>query len=338
VSVGLFAQTSLTYEKNALVKGDSFAFLEIQAPDPGNAGSNQIWDFSMIQYTGKNPVSTLQDVPLQKIAGVDASNLSLNENGYDYFMNSSVNKLEELGYVNAENKLTLVYSDPVVKMKYPFSYGDQFADHFIGIAYYNETSKIDFFGDSRVTADAYGTLIMPDRIIDNALRVKTVKTGLQINMCGFTDVNIVKYSWYAQGYRYPVISISTVENKYNGGATEITKSAFTNTQQLIEKNAIASSGTPAKQIEKKDVTVILSPNPFNDKLIFDYSLPTQMPVSIELYDMSGKHSGWLVKNQPQSGGLHTGELNANTYGLKPGVYFIRFSFDKQVMIRKVVKM
>ena len=101
--------------------------------------------------------------------------------------------------------MNLVYSDPVVKMKYPFSYGEQFIDHFIGVAYVNETSRIDFFGDNSVSADAYGTLILPDRIIENALRVKSVKKGLQINMCGTADVNIVKYSWYASGYRYPCV-------------------------------------------------------------------------------------------------------------------------------------
>jgi hypothetical protein len=223
-------------------------------------------------------------------------------------------------------------------MKYPFSYGDQFTDHFIGVATYNETYTIDFFGDCLVTADAYGTLIMPDKILDNTLRVKSVKTGLQINMCGTTDVNIVKYAWYASGYRYPVLSISTVENKYSSGSTEIIKTAFTNTEQTTEKSALVGSVNTVKQIEVPEVTVALSPNPFSEKLTFNYTLPGSLPVSIELYDMTGKQSGWLVKNQPQTQGYHTGELDAATYGLTPGIYFMRFTFDKQVIIRKVVKL
>ena len=338
MTVCLFAQTTLTYENNALLTGNSFAFREIQSPDPGNAGSNQIWDFSMVQYSGKNPVSSLQDATLQGFKGLGNFNVSLSENGYDYFMNSSAYKLEEMGYVNTDKKLFLIYSDPVIKMKYPFKYGDQFTDHFIGVAHYSETNTIDFFGDNRVAADAYGTLIMPDRIIENALRVKSVKTGLQINMCGTTDVNIVKYAWYAPGYRYPVISISTIENKYSSGNAEVIKSAFTNTQQLIEKSALTGSVNPAKQIEIQEVTVTLSPNPFIDKLIYSYTLPADMTVSIDLYDMAGKYIGWLDKNQSQTEGLHTGELNAATYHLIQGVYFMRFAFDNQVIIRKVVKM
>lgn len=343
MSIGLFAQTSLTYTNNRLIAGDSNAFREIQFSDPGNAGSNQIWDFSLIQYTGKSPVSTIQAAPVQKTDGVSDYNLSLIDNGNDYFMNSSVNRLEEWGYENKEIKLTLKYSDPVVKMKYPFSFGEQFSDHFIGVAFYNETNTIDFFGDCIVAADAYGTLILPDRVIENALRVKSVKKGLQINRCGTTTINIVKYMWYATGYRYPVLSISIVETRYNEGTPQITKTAFIYTEQLNEQPAILASNNPGKtdgqtkHVEKSEVTVNLSPNPFSTNLTYNYFLTEQLPVSIELYDLSGKQYGWLVNNQPQAVGLHRGELNATNFGLMPGTYFIRFTFDKQVIIRKIVK-
>ena len=337
ISVSLFAQTSLTHKSNALVSGDSSAYQEIQFVDPGNAGPNQIWDYSKIQYTGKSPVSLLQTASLQKIAGVENYNLLLTESGYDYFMNASENQLEELGYVNKEKKITLTYSDPVVKMKYPFFYGNQFSDPFTGVAFFSETNRIDFSGDNTVVADAYGTLILPDLVIKDALRVKSVKKGLQISMCGSTEINIVKYIWYAPGYRYPVLNISIVENRYRGGASEITKTAFTNTRQRNDGSTIAGANDPGKQIEKSDVSVILFPNPFNEKLTYNYFLRKQLPVSIELYDMSGRYSIRLVKNQMQPEGLHSGELDGLTHGLTPGIYYIRFTFDKQVVISKVVK-
>jgi len=341
-SVSLFAQTSLTHNYNALTEGDSFAFREVQFTDPGNEGANQNWDFSKIQYTGKNQVSTIQASTSQKKEGAGDYNLSLNENGYDYFMKSSEDKLEECGYENKELKLTLIYSDPVLKMKYPFSYGEYFTDHFIGVALFNETNKIDFFGDCSVSADGYGTLILPDLVVQNALRVKSIKKGLQINMCGTTDVNIIKYSWYASGYRYPVLSMSIVETRSDTGATVYTKSAFTNTEQINFRSAalgpdIQGKSLDAKQIEKQDVSVITSPNPFNDNLFYSYLLSEKSEVSIELYDMKGKYCGCIVKNQVQEVGLHRGELDALKYSIAPGVYFLRFTFDKQVVICKVVK-
>ncbi len=342
-SIGLSAQTALTFANNALRIGDSYFFQEIQFPDPGSSGPNQVWDFSKIQFTGKNPVGALQAPVVSPLIGIGESNMSLNENGYDYFLNSSESDLKELGYVNNELKLTLKYSDPVVKMKYPFSYGGQFTDHFIGVALYNETSTIDFFGDHTVSADAYGTLILPDRIIENALRVKSVKTGLQINMCGTTDVNIVKYSWYSANYRYPLLSLSIVENRPSVGAIQLIKTAFTNTQQPIKSSSIPGATIasalqdPTKVTSKPEVSVTIYPNPFSDNLTYSYFLSEPLNVSIELYNISGKNIGWLINNQTQSLGQQTGELISSRYNLVSGVYFLRFSFDKQIVITKIVK-
>jgi len=336
ISLGLFAQNTLTYKNNALLTGDSATSREIQFVDPGTAGPNQIWDFSKIEYTGKNPVSSMQPSSAMKTSGVQDFNLLLKDSGYDYFMKTSVNNLEEIGYVNKEKKMTLSYSEPVVKMRYPFSYGDQFSDPFTGVAFFNENYRIDFSGTNTVTGDAYGTLILPDMVIKNTLRVKSVKKGLQINMCGSTEISISRYSWYAPGFRYPVMTISIVENRYRGGVPEITKTAFVNTQQQRDGSAIASVNQ-GSQVETSDVSVILFPNPFREKLSYNYFLRKQLPVSIEITDMSGKYNARLLKNQIQGEGLHSGELDAVTQNLAPGVYYIRFTFGKQVVVEKVVK-
>ena len=336
VSIGLFAQTSLTYKNNALLPGDASNYREVQFVDPGNAGPNQVWDFSKIQYKGKDAASTIQPASMQKVSGAGDYNLLLNENGYDYFMNSTEARLEERGYTSQEKKMTLTYSVPVVKMKYPFFYGDQFTAPFTGVAFFSETNRIDFGGDMTVSADAYGTLVLPEMTVPNTLRVKSVKKGLQISMCGSTEINIVKYSWFAAGYRYPLMSINIIENRYRGGNPDITKTAYTNTQQHLE-GSTAGAATTGKQAELSDVSVMLFPNPFSENLSYNYFLRKQLPVSIELYDMSGKYSLHILKNQVQTEGLHTGDLDAVANGLAPGVYYIRFTFDKQVVVNKIVK-
>ena len=275
--------------------------------------------------------------------GAGNYNLSLFENGYEYLMNSTESSLEEHGYVNSDLKLVLKYSDPVVKMKYPFAYGAQFTDHFIGVATYNDTNTIDFFGDCTVSADASGTLILPDRVLENTLRVKSIKTGLQVNMCGTTNISITKYNWYATGYRYPVVSISTVENTPSLGAAQIIKTAYITTQQPLKNipgvpaNLASSVADPTQLISKPEVVVNILPNPFSDQLTYNYFLNEQMSVSVELYNISGKNMAWIVKDQQQLLGLQTGELIASRYGLIPGVYFLRFTFDKQVVVSKIVK-
>ena len=343
VSNGLFAQTSLTFKNNGLTIGHSYTSQEIQYLDPGNAGANQTWDFTNVVFAGKSLTSTLLIPPVQKPTGILNDNILLNDNGYDYFMSSSENKLEELGYINKVQKINLAYSDPVLKMKYPFDYGSAFSDHFIGVAFANDTNRIDFFGDCFVTADAYGTLILPDRILENVLRVKSVKKGIQINMCGKVDLNIVKYSWYADGYRYPVFTTNVIGISYYEGATTFTSSAYINTQQQNEKAAIVGLNLTGKlvglgiPVENQGIKVSISPNPFKDNLTYSFTLGKAMDVSVELYDMAGKHIAWHLKNQTKPEGLHSGELGPLTNNLPTGVYFIRFIFDNQSVIRKVIK-
>ena len=162
-------------------------------------------------------------------------------------------------------------------------------------------------------------------------------------MCGTTDVNIVKYNWYASGYRYPLVSINIVDNRPNVGAEQILKTAYTNIQQPIKSISINGAPNSTAAINpntvngKPEVTVVVSPNPFTDKFNYSYLLTEQMAVSIELYTISGKNISWLVKDQLQLPGMQTGEINSMMYNLTPGVYFLRFTFDKQVVISKVVR-
>ncbi len=341
-SVGLKSQTIVNYPDNSLLICDTNTYQEIKFVDPGNAGAGQIWDFSKMQLTGKDQPSTLQAASLPKLNGVADYNISLLENGYNFCMNLSEKGLEELGYVNTEQKLVMRYSDPVLKMKYPFSFGDHFTDHFVGQALYDGISPIEFFGDHEVTADANGTLILPDRVLEGTLRVKSIKKGLQLNTCGTTDITILKYSWYAPGFRYPVLTINTIETSANGGAPVVTKSASTNTQQISPKSAIIDPGLLAQskpvQLGNEEVKVVIAPNPFTENLTYDYLLSEPLTVTIELYDMSGKFIGSIANNQPQVEGVYKGQLSASTYGLIPGAYLLRFVFSKQVSIFKVVKM
>jgi len=338
-SPGLRAQTTITFQHNSLRSVDCNTYQEVLFVDPGASGPNQVWDFSLLAPTGKNQCSSIMAATLPKMTGVGPYNLLLGENGYEYMMNSAENRLEELGYVNNEQKLTLVYTDPVVKMKYPFAFGNLYTDHFIAEAITNGTSKIDFAGDITVSADGSGTLVLPDRVINGALRVKSVKSGKQINLCGTSDVNIVKYSWYATGYRYPLLNLSVVEVCTNGGVPVITRSANYNVLQLYEKSAVVGSVAKAATapVAKSDVKVVISPNPFTDQLVYSYVLTDPLHVTIDLYDMAGKIYGRLLTDQLQDVGLHNGELVAARYELTPGVYFMRFTFDKQIAIFRVVK-
>ena len=330
-----FSQYVLSYKNNALIKGDIILSKEIQYVDPGSAGLNQIWDFSKIRFTGTDNSNRILSSPTAKLEGVSEYNILLSEGGREYYMNMTSADLTEKGYTAKD--LTMVYSDPVRKMIYPFTYGENFTDKYVGSALFQGLTKIDLSGDNTVTADAFGTLILPDRTLTNTLRIKTEKTGVEMNPCSSSVVRILKYSWYAPGYRYPVLVITTIESKATGQEPVITKSAIINVQQPVDTETVGGVPDPQPQATNY-IAVSVYPNPFNEKFNFNYFLRKQMPVKIALYDLTGKMTKLILQSDMQAEGIHTGEIDAEELSLTPGMYYLRFTFENNVVVKKVVKL
>jgi Zn-dependent metalloprotease len=77
----------------------------------------------------------------------------------------------------------------------------------------------------------------------------------------------------------------------------------------------------------------LTPNPFSNELSIQYQLNSQKSITLQAYDLLGKSIINLVIDQIQSPGNYT-------YTFSPpaaGVYFIKFSGDKESIVRRVVK-
>lgn len=82
--------------------------------------------------------------------------------------------------------------------------------------------------------------------------------------------------------------------------------------------------------------LIVSPNPFTDQLKVAFELGDDATVSITIIDQTGR----LVYNQSAGYLLTKGrqEVNLNTFGLSPGMYYIRVQSGDRLAVKKVVKM
>jgi len=330
-----FSQCILTYKDNALLPGDVILSKEVQFADPGSSGLNQIWDFSKIGIKGAGNSSSMLSGTTVNPDGISEYNVLLTEGGREYYMYNTSAGLTEKGYNS--KRFTMAYTDPMRKMMYPFAFGESFTDTYLGSTMYNGTEKIDISGEYAVTADASGTLILPDRTLTNTLRVKAVKAGLELNPCNSSLVSILKYSWYAPGYRYPVLVISTTEFTTTGQEPVITKSAVIHVQQAVNTETL----TPVTELQlpaADDNAVSVYPNPFNDIFNFHYFLGKPMPVRIALYDMAGKCTKVIRQTEMQAEGVHTGKISAVDMNLTPGMYYLKFTFENKMIVKKVVKL
>ncbi len=329
-----FSQLILTYNNNAPLNGDTIYTEEIDLISPGNAGANQIWDFSKIQMIGDENESFLSEEPVRHIEGLKDFNSILNDKGYEYFYKMDKNSSEIVGLVSKD--LSIVFSDPVIKMKYPLVFGTRFTDEFNGTGVTNYKSGIAVSGNYSLEADAYGTMILNDRIIKDVLRVKIEEKKIQINPCSIYEIKTTNYFWYAPAARYPVIGLSTREVKSGGQDPVITHTAFIN--HKMSNSGILFASSDQGGINTDEVSLILYPNPFVTKLGYNYFLRKQVPVTIELVDMTGKTVISVINGEVQSQGFHSGELDATIYDLKMGVYNFRCKFGEKVFVSKIVKM
>jgi hypothetical protein len=184
----------------------------------------------------------------------------------------------------------------------------------------------------------WGTLILSDRVLTNVLRVKSVRKGIQTGVCGSTLSTITRYSWYAKGYRYPVLNISQLEQVTGNDSPNLTYTAFINTAQPFTPGVAGSGSSTVQQTDDQQVTVMVFPNPFTASATYRYFLRQPVVVSLELFDITGKSISRLISKQSQQDGIHEGSIEALSLGLTPGIYYARFTFDRQVVVVKMVKM
>jgi hypothetical protein len=330
-----FSQVSLTLINNAPAPGDSTTYIKIPFIIPGDAGPDKVWDFSAINITGEKVVSKITFAPAEKDRNSIDYDIVLNDGVSAYYCKMTGNSIMEIGGLRKD--YSVIYSDPVIRMVYPFVYGDHFTDNFAGIGQSQNVRKVDFSGVFSVTADAFGTLILPDHAYMDVLRVRTESSGLEINQCHSIEVKLIHYLWYVPGHRYPVLNVSITERRISGRAAEIERSALL----WSDRHAVTPAGAvepKGQAITDEEPVVVVYPNPFGDKLNYCFFLRKSVPAAITLTDVTGRTSALLMKQQMQSEGLHSGTLEPADFNLTPGVYYLRFVFDKQVVVRKVIKL
>lgn len=334
LSVCVFSQTSLTFKNNALNPGDVSTYIKIPYFAPGDPGPDMVWDFSRITLKGENMVSTISTNPLNKEKSGSDANIALNEAGSDYLFRLTEDNFTELSVTTKDYKLT--FSDPLMKMIYPFSYGNHFTDNYAGLAEAPSGRNVELNGVYMVKADAYGTLILPDRTYKDVLRLRAESNGLEISQCNSIETKTVRYLWFAPDHRYPLLNLSVTESRISGKEAEITKSAMI--WSGLNSDTVSGKGQPQAITGIDEITVVVNPNPFSDILNYNYFLRKSIPVSITLTDITGRTSAILLKDKVQGEGLHSGTIHSSDFNLNPGMYYLRFTLDKQVVVKKVIKL
>ena len=332
LAAGCFAQTTLTYKDNGLRIGDhrNLKKMEYQASTP--AGPNQVWDYS----NAKEINTDMYIDQAENFSAKSNSNifLSCDEGGTKntFFEISKTQKM----YWGLESKSTKIsFEQPIVDLKFPFAYGDAINGAMVGTyAVGGQEYAID--GTYITSADAWGTLILPDgNVYENTLRIKVDKNYEQFMGATKYQIHSVRYQYFAEGVRYPVLIVLESEITSDCNCSCGNSKSFDAFFETPDFKNLAPKSKPQENLAIKNFSYEVSPNPFENELTATFKLENAASISINLVDNAGKVAATIVDAQLSEGDY---AYTAKTDNLPAGQYTLRILVDGQkAYSSKVIK-
>ena len=247
IMAGTLSAQTLTPTANAPRTGDVLKKQQTEYVTTSGGGEDQVWNLSGIEVV--NPRHKARILAKRDSADTMADTVMTIESRMRRY---TLQRGDSLLTTGTENTISLVrYQQPELSLRFPVSYGDSTASIFYGTAAWCERAYNRIYGESRVKADATGTLITPDGdTLRHVLRIHTHRVtgarqlpiGTEPDMRALidslppftadsariclaadaarrmvTEEDICQF--YATGYRYPVFETRrTVDAQ--GGVTE----------------------------------------------------------------------------------------------------------------------
>ena len=331
LGISLHAQKAivLEFEKQA-IKSESNNVMQLcKYVDPGASGENITWNFSNIEATSEFTGYVKSSYHSSYSQLFPQANTDLEEFNNHFYFNVANNRIEQYGYSSLDNTIVTTFDKPFVKMIYPFTMGDSYYGTFSG-NYKSGNLTGEISGNYEVTGDGYGTLILPGNyVVENTLRVKTLKTYSQIIPGVNQSYEIVTYRWYCEWYRYPLLVLTQIKSTANESTSLIYQAAYNNKATKPVENP-----TPDLASDK---LFELYPNPTDQIVNINYVVPEDGNVKIEIYDISGIKIKTLL-NQEMLAGSYTLQPNFINEGLIKGTYFVKVTINKESETQQVVLM
>lgn len=365
-----YSQLNSTH--NHLRSGDVLIKQQIEYVDPGQAGTNRIWDFSKIKTVNPSYTLSYNQPPLEgdsvyilgnqrfKKREVSSDELIVGtEHNTMYYYHFRGDTLLQTGHENPS--VVLAYDNPIQQITYPLNYGQKISSDYESRGFYSGTVAIHTRGTVTTIADAYGKLQLPSGdTLNPVLRIKTTQTIIDIPAEGSymltqedSRKQVETCRWFSKGYRYPVFE--TVRSINLKDSSEIFKTAFyyptqdhlyldtdPENQALldelwdIDKDKTIAIDPTAKTARIEDyITCELYPNPVVSTLNLKYELKQDVKVSFELYSIEGMPVK-KVKAQLKTAGIYYESIDCSN--LQSKSYVLRVMADElsvnQVVIKK----
>lgn len=329
-----FAQYRLSYDANVLRPGDYRNMKKIDYVSQGEAGENLVWDFSKSKIINDMYINQESDLTNSSVEGF---RLSCDEGGQKNTL-FEITSTEKRYFGLKSKNTTIKFEEPIVDLFFPMSYGNAKYGAMVGTY---ETSSITGYIDGvySTKADAYGTLILPGgNVYYNTLRVKVEKNYVQdFNNTKYT-IHTVRYQYFTEGARYPVII--AVESEVTSDCNckcgnSSSKEMFMEIPAVYGNDAIKNvTVRGANDDLDADFNYLVTPNPFTEFIDVALTIEKDADISIDILDMNGKVMKQLLSEKISAGQQ---SFKFNVSSLLPGKYALRIVVDGKSYTNKLLK-
>jgi hypothetical protein len=317
-----FGQPTLTYDSHALKDGIHNPMTLCEYIDPGNAGTDVVWDFSKLvakqQFTGH--INNALSKPIFSDATTE-----LEEFGTSFFFKIDDESVLQVGYASNNGKSIVQYDEPFEKMRFPFAFSDHYSKNFAGSYKVNGTRVGEINGNGSIEADAWGKLILPNNsVYENTLRVKTTKSYKTEFSNSEQNVEIVTYRWYNSINRYPLLVLTEYKTISNSNENISYQAAYNN-------NAVHALAVSSNSINEH---VDVYPNPVKDFIKVKIYAEKASQAQLSIFDITGKKIFVNVDYNLSQGDNEITLYNEVT-SLRSGTYLLNISMGNQSIVREI---
>ena len=337
-ATSIFAQSKITYSQNGLNIGDVRPMIQIDHLDQGNGGANQYWDFSSAKEVKSMTIAQNENVATA-IGNLDLTSrntlLACDEGGEKttYF---EITPSEKKYWGLKTGGVTISFNEPIVDLKFPFSYLESVSGTMDG-TYSDMVSSNSITGTYSTTADAWGTLVLPDgKQYENVLRVKVEKNYLQPSGNSNYTIHTIRYQYFAPGLRYPVLIVleNDVKSDCNCACGNYnTTSAFylPASDNKVVDNVVAEAKVGSAL---NHVSVNVVPNPVSDNMTALVNSSIEDEAEISVLDAAGRVIKDFGKYNLISG---KNSVSLQVNDLIPGNYFLRVNVGGVNYAKSIIK-
>jgi hypothetical protein len=236
--------------------GDLMFLADCPPVAAGPSGPSQLWNFSGLTSTGLVTLSILP-VPATSIYKSGSNMMEEYSDGVSYFMQTSpiqdyIAGMTDTTTSSGGSADSVTYPDAVLAVVRPFTYTSNASGPFtLHTTYYpGVTGPVSGTGSISLTGDGYGTLVLPDGVYNNVLRVMiNEQSTYRLGSGGSMKQTIHTYKWYNNSSAAPLLRIDSLVVTYLPLSGSTTTSSDITVRYLMSKTNILGIPQNVNNIE-----------------------------------------------------------------------------------------